>query len=80
MRREGPDAPDESKRTADLAEADRAQSADGLPLPGPDDAETRLARDAGAKDEAPGEETPSNGSSPERSPPSAARTEASAPR
>jgi hypothetical protein len=56
MRREGPDGPDESKRTADLAEADRAESADGLPLPGPDDAETRLARDAGAKEEAPGEE------------------------
>ncbi len=47
MRREGNDAPDEAPRTADLAEANRAESADGLPLPAPDDAETRLARDAG---------------------------------
>jgi hypothetical protein len=56
MRREDEDPSDEAPRTADLAEADRAESADGLPLPAPDDAATRLARDAGEPEKAPGEE------------------------
>lgn len=56
MTRDRADDPDEAPRTADLAEADRAEAADGLPLPAPDDAETRLARDAGEPEKAPGEE------------------------
>jgi len=56
MTREGTDGPDDTPRAAGLAEADRAESADGLPLPAPDDAETRLARDAGELEKAPGEQ------------------------
>jgi hypothetical protein len=43
--------PEDARREADLAESDRAESADGLPLPPVDDEETRLARDAGEADE-----------------------------
>ena len=53
MRRE--DGADETPRP-EVAEADRAESADGLPLPPPDDAETRLARDAGEPEKVPDEE------------------------
>lgn len=56
MRWEDQDGSDEARGTADLAEADRAESADGLPLPAPDDPEARLGRDAGAPEKAPGEE------------------------
>jgi len=51
-----PETPEDVHQTADLARSDRAESADGLPLPAPDDAETRLARDAGEPEKAPGEE------------------------
>jgi len=43
--------PEDARRDADLAESDRAEGADGLPLPPADDAETRRARDAGEPDE-----------------------------
>ena len=36
---------DEERDTADLASSDRAASADGLPLPPPDDDETLRARE-----------------------------------
>ena len=42
-----PETPEDVRQAADVAESDRAESADGLPLPPPDDAEKRLARDTG---------------------------------
>jgi hypothetical protein len=48
-RKEGP--PEDARRDADLAESDRAEGADGLPLPPAEDAETRRARDSGQSDE-----------------------------
>ncbi|HET9155198.1 MAG TPA: hypothetical protein VFN91_00945 [Myxococcaceae bacterium] len=47
-----PETPEDVRQAADLAESDRAESADGLPLPPPDDPETRLARDTGKPAEA----------------------------
>ena len=45
--------PGDARREADLAESDRAEAADGLPLPPADDAETRRAPES---DERPDEE------------------------
>lgn len=47
-----PETPEEPRQAADLVESDRAASADGLPLPPPDDAEKRLADDAGEPEDA----------------------------
>ena len=47
-----PETPEDVRQAADLAESDRAESADGLPLPPPDDDETRLARDTGETEDA----------------------------
>jgi hypothetical protein len=51
-----PETPEDVRQASDLAESDRAASADGLPLPPPDDAETRLARDTGEPEDAEEEE------------------------
>jgi hypothetical protein len=50
MSRQGGQEPGDAPPQADL-EADRAESADGLPLPPEDDAEARRARDAGQSDD-----------------------------
>lgn len=47
-----PETPEDVRQAADLAESDRAASADGLPLPPADDAEKRLADDAGEPEDA----------------------------
>jgi hypothetical protein len=47
-----PETPEDVRQAADLAESDRAESADGLPLPPPDDDETRVARDTGETEDA----------------------------
>ena len=46
-----PETPEDVRQAADLTESDRAESADGLPLPPPDDAETRVARETGEAEE-----------------------------
>ncbi|HEY3587219.1 MAG TPA: hypothetical protein VGK85_08700 [Myxococcaceae bacterium] len=47
-----PETPEDVRKAADLAESDRAESADGLPLPPPGDDDTRLARDTGEPEDA----------------------------
>jgi len=46
------ETPEEVRQAADLAESDHAAPAEGLPLPPPDDDETRLARDTGEPEDA----------------------------
>jgi len=47
-----PETPEDVHQAADVAQSDRAESADGLPLPPPEDDEARLARDAGEAEDA----------------------------
>ena len=51
-----PQTPEEPRSAADLDDEAAAAGADGLPLPPPDDAERRLAEDAGRPEDAADEE------------------------
>jgi hypothetical protein len=47
-----PQTPEEPRSAADVGDEGAAAGADGLPLPPPDDAEKRLAEDAGQPEDA----------------------------